>query len=457
MRLHAVLYFSIIILISIGCEQIDQDEEFSGGQATIFNDTYYAFNKPIEGLKFENRITFETGDSLFNKSWVAAPASTTARDGLGPLYNARSCSGCHSRDGRGRPPQQGEVATALLLRLSIPGTTEHNAPKPHPVYGGQLGNKSIAGVHPEGKEVIKYSFIKGVFADGTPYELRKPHYSISNLKYGELSSEIMISPRVAPMIPGLGLLELVPEKTILGFADVEDNNQDGISGKPNYVWDVFYKKKRLGRFGWKANQPSLLQQNAGAFNGDIGITSPLFPNENHTQQQIADSKAFSGGQPEISMENLQRVTFYTRHLGVPGRRNWKDPQVIKGKKLFSKAKCNLCHIPKMQTGYSKEFPKLSQQTIRPYTDLLLHDMGEDLADHRPDFEASGTEWRTPPLWGIGLVKKVNKHTFFLHDGRARNLQEAILWHGGEAKESTEIFKKFNKDERQYLLAFLDSL
>ncbi|WP_372371686.1 di-heme oxidoredictase family protein [Candidatus Uabimicrobium sp. HlEnr_7] len=458
METKHILTFVFVIFIFLGCDPVDKDEEYSGGAATIFNSTYYAFNKPILGLSFEERATFETGDSLFNKSWVIAPASTTARDGLGPLFNARSCSGCHSRDGRGRPPKEkNEVVTALLFRLSIPGETENNSPKPHPIYGGQLNNKAVPGVEPEGKEVIKYSFIKGTFADGTPYELRKPEYSIENLKYGELSKDIMISPRVAPMIPGLGLLEQVSEETILGFADPEDKDKDGISGKANYVWDVTHKKKRLGRFGWKANQPSLLQQNAGAFNGDIGITSPLFPRENHSDKQTPCLDIPSGGTPEISAESLERITFYTQHLAMPGRRNWKDPTVVTGKKLFLKAECHLCHIPKMQTSTSKDFPKLSQQKIRPFTDLLLHDMGEGLADNRPDFEANGREWRTSPLWGIGLVEKVNYHTFFLHDGRARNLQEAILWHGGESKKSMEIFKAFSKEERKALLAFLNSL
>lgn len=433
-------------------------EELSGGDTTVTETTRNAFSRTARNMPKEFIGDFFVGNSFFNSSWVIAPSSTAKRDGLGPVYNARSCSACHFKDGRGRPPlDANDQMLSMLIRLSIPGKGPHGGPKPEPNYGGQFNPLSIPDVPAEGTAKVTYTESKGTFDDGTPYSLRKPTYTFHDLAYGKMHPDVMISPRVAPAVFGLGLLEAIKEADIKALADPDDADGDGISGRPNLVWDVKARAMRMGRFGWKANQPSLEQQNAGAFLGDIGITSPLFQDQNCTQAQAKCREAKHGGAPEVPQEKIDQVTLYTKALAPPARRDWDNPVVLRGKQLFMQSSCHKCHTPKFTTGEDKRFPFLSGQVIRPYTDLLLHDMGPELADGRPDFASTGQEWRTPPLWGIGLVKTVNRHTFFLHDGRARNLTEAILWHGGEADASKKAFLAMNKEDRDALIKFLESL
>ena len=461
---YALLFVSIF---AIGCSENDDSdyvpltaeagEEFSGGVATVNNATEEAFGFAYNGLTSSEATDFGVGNSFFRQSWISAPSSTTARDGLGPYYNAVACASCHFKDGRGRPPlYDGELGRGLLLRLSIPGMDPHGGPLADPAYGGQLQDNAILGPVIKGQIVITYQTIIETFNDGTTVELKKPIYTINNLGYGSLSAGSMISPRIANQIVGLGLLEAVAEAAILGFADEFDSDADGISGKPNYVYDVESNSQKMGRFGWKANQPNVKQQVAAAFSGDMGITSYLFPDE-HCPPGVDCGSIPNGGSPEIQDIAFDRVVLYSRVLAVPIRRNYNDQDVLKGKKLFNDMQCAACHKPKMQTGDNYFIAGYRNQTIRPYTDLLLHDMGEDLADNAPDFLAAGNEWRTPPLWGIGLVQTVNKHTNFLHDGRARNLTEAILWHGGEAKSAKDRFKKLSAKEREDVIKFLNSL
>lgn len=439
-------------------DYLEAGEELSGGQTTIFDTTPNAFAQPAPGLDRRQELLFFVGNSFFNQNWVTAPASTTARDGLGPLFNSRSCAGCHFKDGRGRPPEfYGEAPTGFLVRLSVPGTNLHSESLPDPTYGGQLQDLAVLDVPAEGGVEITYTEIPGTFADGQPYSLRHPTYTFKDLAYGETHPEVMISPRVGNQMIGLGLLEAVPEDTILSLADPTDADGDGISGRPNYVWDHFNTRTALGRFGWKANQPHLLQQVSGAFLGDIGITTDLFSVENCSDTQTECRNVTPGGQPEIAADDLLKVVLYSSSLAVPARRNWKDETVLKGKMLFQQTNCNACHTPRLETGVHPTIPALSHQIIRPYTDLLLHDMGENLADGRPDLQATGNEWRTPPLWGIGLFETVNGHTTYLHDGRARNLTEAVLWHGGEAEASKNKFLEMNREERDALIEFLKSL
>ncbi|MEM8887205.1 MAG: di-heme oxidoredictase family protein [Bacteroidota bacterium] len=430
-------------------------EELSGGSGTVFNASASAFGYPDKNLNAEEALYFFTGNSLFNQSWVTAPASTTARDGLGPLFNARSCSSCHLRDGRGRPPAfDGEKSHGLLLRLAH-GNNPHSGPIADPVYGAQLQDRAIRKLEAEAEFKIIHKEITGTYPDGTPYSLCEPTYQIVNEKEGDINvSEI--SPRIANQMIGMGLLEAIDEETLLSFADEHDSDGDGISGRPNYVWNVEANATTIGRFGWKANQPTLRQQVAAAFSGDLGITSSIFPEENCPPSVDCDQIP-NGGYPEIPDENLHKVALYSSSLAVPGRRDWKDEEVLKGKFLFAEANCGSCHIPKITTAKHPVFEAFSDKTIRPYTDLRLHDMGEALADNAGDYLANGREWRTPPLWGIGLFKIVNKHTYYLHDGRARNLEEAILWHGGEAEASKQAFMKMDKEEREQLIKFLKSL
>ena len=433
-------------------------QALSGGEATVGATSRQAFGQPVPGLSSTQQTQFFVGNSFFNRNWVVAPASTQARDGLGPLFNARSCSTCHRLDGRGRPPHNpDEQMVSMLLRLSIPGHDARAGVVPEPRYGDQLNGFAIPGIDPEGRATITYEEMPGHFADGDPYQLRRPTYTIGDLHYGPLHPDVRLSPRTAPAMIGLGLLEAIPEPVLLAIADPEDRDGDGISGRPNRVWDWTQQRQVMGRFGWKANQPTVAQQTTGAFLGDIGITSALFPRENCTTVQTHCAAAPTGGQPELSPETLDQVIFYSRTLAVPARRHLDHAAVQWGEQLFTQAQCGQCHMQTLRTGAVEELPMLSHQTIHPYTDLLLHDMGAGLADDRTDFDATGPEWRTPPLWGIGLVAKVNGHTNFLHDGRARNLIEAILWHGGEAEASREYFRHLPRPEREALVQFLESL
>lgn len=470
-RLHKILIY-IVCLSNLAllsqCSKPDviqepvaeQDEAFSGGtEGTVTDQSSNAFGNSLISLTSAEVDRFVIGNSFNRNNWVTAPSSTTARDGLGPFFNATSCSACHFLDGRGMPVSTSDqkITQALLFRLSIPGEGAHGEPVHDPNYGEQFNPRAIISAEAEGDVNVTYQEMPGTYPDGTAYSLRKPTYIFSNLKYGPMNGTL-ISPRIAPHMAGTGLLEVVSAESIVALADPDDANKDGISSRPNYVWDFKNGEKVLGRFGWKANQASVEQQTAAAFNGDLGVTSTLFPMEDLTAFQKQKYASLpSGGKPEVEDKIFQDVVFYIKSLAVPARRNWTDTQVLKGKELFTRANCTGCHVSKMTTGRSESPAYLSAQTIRPFTDLLLHDMGEGLADNRPDYEASGTEWRTPPLWGLGLVKTVNKHTFFLHDGRARNVEEAILWHAGEAERAKQAFMNFTKTDREALLRFIDSL
>jgi len=431
--------------------------ELSAGDATVFDNSRQAFSLPVPGLTDAQKSAFAVGNSFFNLNWVAAPASTAARDGLGPLFNARSCSACHLHDGRSRPPEAGGAMSTMLLRVSVPGTNAHGGPQPHPIYGGQIQGRALPDVPPEADVVVDYEPVRGAFADGEVFELRRPRYSLRNLGYGPVATSLQMSPRVAPAVIGLGLLEAVPVEQLVALADPRDRDGDGISGKLNQVWNAATQRHEPGRFGWKAEQPTVRQQVAGALNGDMGLTTSLFPAENHSPAQTAAARLPSGGSPEVSDQILENVTFYSRVLAVPARRSVDDQRVLRGEELFRAAKCASCHREQFTTGEVPGLPQLSRQTIRPYTDLLLHDLGEGLSDNRPAFVAEGREWRTPPLWGIGLVPKVNGHSFLLHDGRARNLSEAILWHGGEAEKARKAFRQMSRADREALVKFLESL
>ena len=464
---HFLSFFYLIFLMSILLSACDSESpvavestpvfstsELSGGETTVFDASSHAFSIPAPNLSSSALAKHLEGDVEFEAVFVTAPA--VVNPGLGPIYNNVSCINCHSRDGRGRPPDPDEGLVSLLFRLSLPkaeDSIDGKPPIPVPGFGTQLNNRSIVDADPEGKVKIEYTDQTLTTADGTRVHLRYPNYTITET-YQPLPENVEVSPRVAPAVFGLGLLEAIPEETILAYADEADVDGDGISGKPNYVWDVVKKRYALGRFGWKANQPTLIQQVAAAYHDDMGVTTSLFSTENSAgQSQLTEH----GATPEVSDEILDVVTFYVQTLAVPARRNVDDSQIKQGEQLFAKAQCASCHVPTLRTGVLAGVPSVSNQTIHPYTDLLLHDMGPDLADNRPDFRANGREWRTPPLWGIGLVRRVNGHTNFLHDGRARDLMEAILWHGGEAEASRQAVEQMSKAERDALIAFLESL
>jgi CxxC motif-containing protein (DUF1111 family) len=456
----------------------ESGEDQPGGEATSRGsvDNADAFSHSSGNLGFKREMDFKIGNAIFRKNWVSAPSSTDASDGLGPLFNSRACQDCHLKDGRGHPPFTAGVhddSHSMLVRLSVPPVTDDEKSKlasdsvnaiSEPTYGGQLQDLSIQGLKAEGQIKIDYEEKPVELAGGETVSLRVPSYAIVDLGYGPLAPGTMISPRVAPPMIGLGLLEAIPEEQILSLADPDDKNKDGIAGKPNQVWSRELEKVTLGRFGWKAGVPSIAEQTAAAANGDIGLSTTLIPSPSGdcTANQKACVDAPNGNSPqyqnvELGDDLFKLIVFYSHNLAVPARRKPDDPEVLKGKALFYAIGCASCHQPKFTTGDAPGQPHLSNQTIWPYTDLLLHDMGEGLADNRPDGEASGSEWRTAPLWGIGLTETVNGHTLFLHDGRARNVTEAILWHGGEAEKSRDAFAKLSKPDRERLIAFVNSL
>jgi CxxC motif-containing protein (DUF1111 family) len=452
-----------------------QFERMSGGATTtgkvLDSNIFSHFSN---NLTFEERSQFLVGNGLFRKDWVSAPSSTQASDGLGPLFNARSCQGCHLKDGRGHAPEGPEDdAVSLLVRLSVPPSTpdehkklaeRHLSSIPDPVYGGQLQDFAVPGLKAEGRVRVTYEDVAIPLNGGETATLRKPTFALTDPGYGAFREDLMISPRVAPPMIGLGLLEAIHENDILAKADPDDADGDGISGRPNYVRDGQTGKVVLGRFGWKANQPNLMQQNGHAFAGDMGLSSRISPSPQGdcSPAQKACFTLPTGvqeryGPYEVTDKSMDFVDFYTANLAVPARRDVNDPDVLAGKKLFHDAGCASCHTPSYVTAKDTASRAQKFQLIWPYTDLLLHDMGPDLADNRPDGDASGTEWRTPPLWGIGLTKTVHKEATFLHDGRARTVLEAVLWHGGEAQKARDAVVGITPADRNNLIRFLESL
>lgn len=428
------------------------DPRLSGGAATTFDISSLSFSSPIPGLSTRDQHVHELGDKIFEQSFVAAPAPIYG--GLGPVFNNVSCVSCHHNDGSGIPTA-GLVNSSLLIRLSMPGTDLHGGPLPVPGYGNQLQDVALFGVQPEATVNITYTEQLFTFPDGETVSLRKPVYTLSS-PYTPMPAGYLLSPRLAPPVFGLGLLELVPEATIRSFADPYDADKDGISGKANYVYNPYTKRTELGRFGLKANTSTLQVQVSAAMQQDMGITSYVFPQKSvYGQSQWTAVKDTNGTDLPDSL--VDAVRFYVQSLAVPARRDVTDPVVQHGEQLFTQIQCAGCHKPTMYTDVNVTLPALSHQRIHPYTDLLVHDMGPGLADNRPDYLADGTEWRTTPLWGIGLFEKTNGTPYYLHDGRARTLKEAILWHGGEAQHAVTQFTKLSRADRDAIITFLQSL
>jgi CxxC motif-containing protein (DUF1111 family) len=454
-------HLALAVALLAACTNHDTGELLapaSGGATTVHDATRNAYSQPAANLDVEKRAQFFIGNAFFNSAWIVAPATASARDGLGPLFNARSCDACHNNDGRGRPPARAdEQPVALVLQFATPTPGANNEPQSDPRYGANFNPFSIGGVPAEGALRIAYEEVQGEFADGEAYTLLKPKYEFEQLAYGDLAGDTVYSPRIAPSVFGVGLLEAIPEAQLLALADPDDADRDGVSGRVNRVWSHRENRAVAGRIGWKANQPDVAHQTAGAFAAEMGMSTSLRPGQNCTDAQTQCLQAPTGGEPEVSDEIFERIVAYQRMLGVPARRNLDAREVKRGARLFASAGCSTCHRATFTTGDVEGAPWLSQQTIHPFSDLLLHDMGSGLADGRADFAASGSEWRTAPLWGMGLQQAVNGHTRLLHDGRARNASEAILWHGGEAERAKEAYRSMSKSERAALLAFLDSL
>lgn len=428
----------------------------SGGDFTVADESELAYTLPGPTLDAQQVQLFANGRQEFHQRWVVIPSSG-GKWGRGPVSNAEICIDCHVNNGRGHAPDSPlESIASMVVRLSLPGEGEHGGPRVHPNYGDQLQNQGELGrVKAEGDARIEWHDREEALADGTPVLLRAPKLVITNLNYGPLGADTLTSLRIAPPVFGSGLLDAIPESQILENA--QRQQALGFNGRPNYVWDTEKQVTGIGRFGWKAAQSTLKQQDAAAFLNDMGVTTRVFMRNNCTEVQIACQKSPSAMIPEQQDRPFSELVFYTRALAVPARRHANDAIVVQGERVFEQARCAVCHLPEMQTGEYPELPALGHQVIHAYTDLLVHDMGEGLADGRPDFGAGPRDWRTPPLWGIGLSKQVNGNAALLHDGRARNLTEAVMWHGGEAQGAREAFRTMPAQDREALLAFLNSL
>ncbi|MCV6601611.1 MAG: c-type cytochrome [Cohaesibacter sp.] len=455
-------------------EKSEVFEALSAGKATgSAQPAAKAYSQANKPMSREDRQWFQLGFSIFKKLWVSSPASTKASDGLGPLFNARSCLRCHPANGRGHPPDPGEIdARTFLIRLSVPASTKQEKARlaskdanaiPHPVYGGQLQDRALPGLPPEARVNVRYESVPVTLADGEVIKLRKPTFSLTDFGYGD-PGEMLTSPRIATAMIGLGLIDAIHPVDLISQADEEDRDGDGISGKVNWVKDKRSGEIVPGRFGWKATEPNVYQQSSHASVGDIGLSVPILPNHfgDCTDAQDICARFPHGGQDnlgglEIPPVPLDMMVFYTANLAVPERRDVDDVKVLEGKKIFHEAGCASCHRPKYVTRRDAALKQHQFQLIWPYSDFLLHDMGPDLSDNRPIADASGSEWRTAPLWGIGLAKDVASDATFLHDGRARTLLEAVLWHGGEAQKARDHVVGLQRAQREALLAFLNSL
>ncbi|MSQ59349.1 MAG: c-type cytochrome [Betaproteobacteria bacterium] len=460
MRWPFVLGFVAIATATVAATDID-----NGFTVAVLDKD--AYTHPAPGLSYRESEMFLLGRSHFKRRWIA-PITFNGEWGLGPTFIQTRCSECHINNGRGAPPASAkEQLSTMLVRLSLPGTDEHGGPNPDPNYGDQFQNNALQAqevdlryarqiVPAEAEIYLDWEEKTVTLAGGEKVSLRKPKIRLEKLAFGPLGEGAMFSLRNTQPVFGLGLLEAVPESTLLALAEAQ--KKLGLNGRLNYVWDIVHNRTSVGRFGWKANQPNLMQQTAAAFLGDIGVTSKYLRKNNCPPVQWSCLDQDPANDPEVIDADMDDFEVWLRGLAVPARRDMDDPQVQRGEKLFTQAGCAACHTPVMKTADTyPEFPKLANRVFYPYTDLLLHDMGEELADGRPDYKAGGRDWRTQPLWGAGLTKTVIGTVALLHDGRARSVLEAILWHGGEGAVARDAFSKMSKAERDALIRFVEAI
>lgn len=407
-------------------------------------------SKPTDNLSNEELETFILGKSFFRIPWVEAPSATTARDGLGPLFSANACISCHPNNGSGSVyTKDGNISRSLVTRFSLKDKLDNkNGFVPDSTYGNQLSINGVKDVPYEGKPTLKYEIVPFTYPDGKRVELKKPIIGVSDLQYGLLDQNTVIAHRLAQPLIGLGMINKIKDEDILKYQDVDDKDGDGISGRPNWAVDPQTGEKKLGRFTWKASAVSLKHQVAAAFINDMGITSPLYPDENCTQNQKECVDAPKGRDEfDLPMQRLDAVTFYVGHLQIPKPKETKE--FLEGQRLFESVGCTKCHVPSYE---------VNGQEIYPYSDFLLHDMGEGLSDDgRVEFDAKPNEWRTQPLWGVGKRATILGQGDYLHDGRAKSIEEAILWHGGEAENIKQRFVGLTQEEREKILEFLKGL
>ena len=465
-----IRFFSFIyIFLSIFVIRADTfaDPSLPGGETSNQVENKNSFSLSSRNLEEHMRINFLVGNALFERMWEDSSISKNiAKDGLGPFFSARSCESCHINDGRGHIPltnKEDKISVVIQISQNIEQSNDYIKNIEDDTYGGQISEFAVKDVLKEADIIIDYKYSLAMYEDGRVVELRRPIIKIDNLNYGEFNESTTFSARIAQPMIGLGLIEHISDQSLLMNEDIDDTNKDGVSGKANKVWDIQKEKLAIGRFGWKAAQPSVYQQTADAFYHDMGLSNKLYSNPfNCTSKQVECAKAISGNSEEyddleVSNDQLDLVTFYSSQLGVPARRSINAENVKKGKEIFFALNCNSCHVESFTTGDTGSHANLNNQIIYPYSDFLLHDMGESLSDGVSEFFAQGSEWRTPPLWGIGLTSIVSDEYGYLHDGRARTIEEAILWHGGEANEIIQNYKKLKKYEVNQLLSFINSL
>ena len=391
---------------------------------------------------------FQRGRTIFHATWVP-PGAAKEFTGLGPVFNVDSCASCHVDNGRGAPPRadhRDNVALVVKFGTDETGKGAETVRR----YGNRLNYKSVPGVPVEGELTVSFETIEGSFADGQRYSLHSPRYGFGKLGNGPIDKDTLVAVRMAPAIAGLGLLDTVPEDWIRARAAANAMKEGPVKGRPNTVWNPINFRMTLGRFGWKADQPNVMRIIAAAFITDMGLTSRLFPQENCGEGQ-PECRAAAGPHPvEVDDTTLDAVTHYVTSLKPPAPRH--DAKGDRGRAIFDSIGCALCHAPNVPVVA----PDGTMSEIAPYTDLLLHDMGEGLADGITEAAATGREWRTAPLWGLGLARQSGR-LGYLHDGRARSVSEAILWHGGEAAQARENFVRLDVQSRAALLNFLDGL
>ena len=430
--------------------------ELSAGTATVFMRSSKAYDTPADWVTGVYNSRFNNGDGLYDD--VRTSTNGTG-GGLGPVYAGYSCGSCHHNAGRTRPTlwSEGGSGSSGFSSMLIYITRKNGAFFPN--YGRVLHDQSIYGVKAEGKLKVEYTYEDFKFPDGTPYQLAKPTYTITDWYAEEIKPEdLFCTVRIPLRHVGMGQMMALDLDLLKQIAAKSNYPEYGISGRLNYVTEK--GKKQIGLSGNKANHQDLTVELG--FSSDLGVTNDRFPHEVGEGQSNMMGFAMSGVQ--VSTEDMEDVDLYLQTLGVPARRNINDATVKKGEQLFYQAKCHLCHVTTLKTRprgtvllNNTELPQLGNQIIHPYSDYLLHDMGVELGDDYPSGIANGNEWRTTPLWGLGLQEVVNGHSYFLHDGRARNLTEAIMWHGGEGAASRTLFARMSKDDREALIKFLQSL
>lgn len=440
-----------VVLMVLACSAVSgannalaQDLTDLGGDLSVDIPPKFALTLPSPNTASQERFNQHLdGFVSFNHSFIVDRDSRN-RLILGPRFNNSACSGCHLGDGKGEVAlSKNAQFSAMIIKVALRGLTSTGAPRDVPGVGGQLQDKARS-ARDLYKIRLSWKSLRGYYPDGERYSLRNPllKFKVPSLN-AKRQKRVVHSLRMAPALIGMGLLEAVPNETLIALSDPDDLDGDGISGRVSYVPNRSTGLSDIGRFGFKASHPSVMQQSAAAFFNDMGMTNALFSKR--------------GSSDEVSDEVLDETTKYLQYAGVIKARNQESPDVVAGKVLFQQVGCAKCHTMTLVTGESS-VPEVSNQTFHPFTDLLLHDMGSGLADNRPEFSASGREWRTTPLWGLGIFDQLNKEKIrYLHDGRARTVTEAILWHGGEGRKSREAFKKLSKSERAQLLDFLDSI